>query len=68
MPIRVITSEANIYTTWKQNQRALLDLSTDSKQFIIEGSTKQIEEKDLPTILMAIEELIVHVQEIRENY
>ncbi len=68
LPIRVITSEANIYTTWKQNQRALLDLSTDSKQFIIEGSTKQIEEKDLPTILTAIEELIVHVQEIRENY
>lgn len=68
LPIRVITSESNIYTTWKQNQRALLDLSTDSKQFIIEGSTNQIEAKDLPTILTAIEELIVHIEEIRENY
>lgn len=68
LPIRVITSESNIYTTWKQNQRALLDLSTDSKQFIVEGSTNQIEAKDLPTILTAIEELIVHIEEIRENY
>lgn len=68
LPIRVVTSEANTYTTWSRTQRALLNLSTDSQQFLIEGSTTQIEQNDVPTILSAIEGLITHIQELREDY
>lgn len=68
LPIRVITSESNTYTTWSRTQKSLLNLSTDSKQYMIEGSTTLIEEKDVPTILSAIEELITHIHEVREDY
>lgn len=68
LPIRVITSEANTYSTWNRTQKALLGLSSDSQQYFIEGSTTLIEENDVPTILAAIEELVTHIHELREDY
>lgn len=68
LPIRVITSEANVYSTWNRTQKALLSLSSDSIQYFIEGSTSSIEAKDVPTILAAIEELVTHIHELREDY
>lgn len=68
LPIRVITSESNTYTTWARTQKSLLNLSTDSQQYMIEGSTAIIEEKDVPTILSAIEELVAHIHELNEDY
>lgn len=68
LPIRVITSEANTYSTWNRTQKALLGLSSDSQQYFIQGSTTRIEENDVPTILAAIEELVTHIYELREDY
>ena len=68
LPIRVITSEANTYSTWNRTQKALLGLSSDSQQYFIQGSTTRIEENDVPTILAAIEELVTHIYELREYY
>ena len=68
LPIRVITSESNVYTTWSRTQRALLSLSSDAKQYFVEGSTTTIESKDVPTMLTAIDELIAHIYELRDDY
>lgn len=68
LPIRVITSEANVYSNWNRTQKALLSLSSDSIQYFIESSTSSIEAKDVPTILAAIEELVTHIHELREDY
>lgn len=68
LPIRVITSEANVYSTWSRTQKALLGLSSDSMQYFVEGSTSSIEANDVPTILAAIEELVTHIYELREDY
>ncbi len=67
IPIRVITSKANIYSNWSKTQRALLSLSSDSSQKYIEGSVDYIEEKDVDTILEVIEELTLHIEELREE-
>ena len=68
LPIRVITSEANTYSTWNRTQKALLSLSSDSAQYFVEGSTSVIEANDVPTMLTVIEELITHIYELREDY
>lgn len=68
LPIRVITSEANVYSTWNRTQKALLSLSTDSKQYFVQGSTSSIEANDVPTMLAAIEELVTHIYELRDDY
>lgn len=68
LPIRVITSEANTYSNWNRTQKALLGLSSNSKQYFIQGSTTRIEQNDIPTILSAIEELVTHIHELREDY
>lgn len=67
IPIRVITSQGNIYSNWSKTQRALLSLSSDTSQTYIEGSVDYIEESDVPTILTVIEELTSHIQELREE-
>ena len=68
IPIRVITSESNAYTTWPRTQKSLLSLSTDSAQTMIQQSTTQINKVDVPTILTTIEDLVTHIHEIREDY
>ena len=68
IPIRVITSEANTYSTWPRTQKSLLSLSTDSSQTMIQHSTSQINASDVPTILTTIEDLIAHIHEIRDDY
>lgn len=68
LPICVITSQSNTYTTWSRTQQALLALSTDSKQILVEGSTNQIEAKDVPTMLSGIKDLIAHIYELRDDY
>lgn len=68
IPIRVITSEANVYSTWPRSQKSLLSLSTDSSQTMIQASTTQINTCDVPTILSTIEDLIAHIHEIRDDY
>ena len=68
IPIRVITSKANTYANWNRTQKSLLGLSSDSMQYFIEGSESIIEANDAPTMLMAIEELITHIHELREDY
>lgn len=68
IPIRVITSEANTYTNWSRCQNALLSLSTDSKQTYITKSTTTIDAIDVPTIVSTIEELVNHVEELRDDY
>jgi len=68
LPIRVITSEANTYANWNRTQKALLGLSSDSMQYFVKGSESFIETNDVPTILMAIEELVTHIHELREDY
>lgn len=67
LPIRVITSEANIYTNWSSCQRSLLSLSTDSRQVFIENSTSVINASDVPTILTTIESFISHVEDLKED-
>lgn len=68
IPIRVITSEDNVYSNWPRTQRSLLQFSTDTSQTFIEGSTEYIEPDAVPTILEVIEELLLHIEEIRDNY
>ena len=68
IPIRVITSEANTYSNWSRSQNALLSLSTDSEQKMIEGSTTLIEQSDVPTILATIEDLVDYIHETRDDY
>lgn len=67
VPVRVITSEANTFSNWKRCQNALLSLSTDASQTMIEASTTAINETDVPTIIATIEELVHHVRELRED-
>lgn len=68
LPIKVITSKNNIYTNWNSAQRELLNLSTNSSQLIIEGSTNHIEPEDVEPILNEINQFILEVQELREDY
>ena len=68
IPLRVITSENNTYSTWSRSQKSLLSLSTDSSQTLIEHSTTVIEASDVPTILSTIEDLITHIHELRDDY
>lgn len=68
IPIRVITSEANTYSNWSRSQNALLSLSPNSEQKMIEGSTTLIEQSDVPTILATIEDLIDSIHEARDDY
>lgn len=68
LPLYVITSKSNTYTNWTRCQNALKSLSTDTKQFMIEDSTTVINESDVPTIVSAINELIHHIEELREDY
>lgn len=68
LPIRVVTSESNTYSSWNRTQKALLRLSSDSMQYFVEGSESFIESNDVPTMLVAIEGLITHVHELREDY
>lgn len=68
IPLRVITSEANLYSNWAKTQRSLLALSTNSSQSYIAGSTEYIESQDVENITTVIEELIASIQEAREEY
>ena len=68
IPLRVITSESNIYSNWPRTQRSLLTLSTDSSQTFITNSNTYIEYSDVPTILKVIEDLNLHIDELNENY
>ncbi len=67
IPLRIITSKANTYSTWSATQKSMLSLSTDSKQIYIEHSTSYIEASDAPTILQVIEELTQHIQELKDD-
>ncbi len=66
IPLRVITSESNIYTNWSRTQRSLLTLSTDSSQTFIEGSTSYIEYSDTPQILEVIDALDVSIRGLND--
>lgn len=68
IPLRVITSESNIYSNWPRTQRSLLTLSTDSAQTLIPGSETYIEPSDVPAILKVIEDLNLHIEELNEEY
>ncbi len=67
IPIRIITSHANIYSNWARTQRALLSLSSDSEQKYIEGSVDYIQEDDIDAIIKVIEDLTLHIQELKED-
>ena len=67
IPLRIITSQANVYSSWMRTQRSMLTLSSDSKQTYIEGSVDYIQEDDVSTILEVIEELNSHIEELREE-
>lgn len=68
IPIRVITSETNTYSNWSRSQKALLSLSTDSSQTLIEHSTTTIDQSDVPTILSTIDDLVAYIHELRDDY
>ncbi len=68
IPLRIITSESNIYSNWSRTQRSLLSLSTDSSQTFISDSEVYIEPSDVPAILKVIEDLNLHVEELNLNH
>lgn len=67
LPIRVITSQANTLTNWSRCQRQLLALSSDASQEIISDSTTYVHQSDVPTITTTIENLVAHIEELRDN-
>ena len=67
IPLRIITSQANVYSSWMRTQRSMLTLSSDSKQTYIECSVEYIQEDDVSTILEVIEELNSQIEELREE-
>ncbi|WP_180270654.1 alpha/beta hydrolase [Sporanaerobium hydrogeniformans] len=62
IPLYFLTSQANIYGNWTKTQQEFFSLSTEAKQFVISGSSEQLERKDLPTILSACEQLVTFLQ------
>ncbi|MBE6021993.1 MAG: alpha/beta hydrolase [Cellulosilyticum sp.] len=68
IPVRVITSESNVYSNWSRTQKSLLSLSTDSSQTFVKDSTTIINESDVPTIVSTIDDLITHIHELRDDY
>lgn len=67
IPLRIITSQANVYSSWMRTQKSMLTLSSDSEQTYIKGSVDYIQEDDVSTILEVIEELNSHIEELREE-
>lgn len=67
IPLRVITSKANPYSNWNRSQSSLSSLSTNFKQYFIEGSVDYIEEKDVPEILEVINSLIEEIKIARDE-
>lgn len=68
IPLRIITSEANPYSSWSRSQANMKKLSTNASQIFIEGSVDYIENKDVDTILTVIRDLLTEIHEEREDY
>jgi len=66
IPLRIITSKANLYGTWQETQTRMLSLSSNSSQTYIDKSTSFIEESDTAAILSIIEELELSMQQEEE--
>jgi hypothetical protein len=63
IPLRIITSKANPYGNWSKTQSNMLNLSSDSVQFFIDGSVNYIAYEDTEVILDVIEELTTFIDQ-----